>query len=165
MGNINGHETRVRAPWLRMRLAEPETAQRICLIDASPAPGEPCLPYARPLDVRALVERHGGVPTSGAFEAAIRTIGTTSLDQVIIYDRDGDIASLVLWGLFRSFGHRDTCILEGGHAAWCAAGGEVTGRYSEHEFGTWRAVEGRPDPELAEAIRRLRERPTGTGSG
>ena len=84
MGNINGHETTITASWLRMRLAEPETAQRICLIDATPTMDAPCLPYARPLDVCALAAC--GVPTADAFQAAVRSIGATSLDQVVIED-------------------------------------------------------------------------------
>jgi 3-mercaptopyruvate sulfurtransferase SseA len=112
MGNINGHETTITASWLRMRLAEPETAQRICLIDATPTTDAFCLPYARPLDVRALVAC--GLPTADAFQAAVRSIGATSLDQVVIYDRNTPLAASILWRLFRAFGHRDACILDGG---------------------------------------------------
>jgi 3-mercaptopyruvate sulfurtransferase SseA len=141
MGNINGHETRITAPWLRMRLAEPETAGRICLIDATPKPGEPCIPYSRALDVRALMDTGRALPTAQAFQSAVRSIGATSLDQVIIYDRDDPPASSVLWHLFRAFGHRDTCILDGGYAAWRGASGELASRYGEQEPGTWRAQE------------------------
>jgi 3-mercaptopyruvate sulfurtransferase SseA len=141
MGNINGHETHITAPWLRMRLAEPETAGRICLIDATPKSGEPCIPYSRPLDVRVLMDIGAAMPTAQAFQSAVRSIGATSLDQVVIYDRDDPPASSVLWHLFRAFGHRDTCILDGGYAAWCGASGELVSRYCEHELGTWRARE------------------------
>jgi 3-mercaptopyruvate sulfurtransferase SseA len=139
MGNINGHETSITASWLRMRLAEAETAGRICLIDATPKPGAPCIPYSRALDVRSLVG--GARPTAQAFQAAVRSIGTTTLDQVVIYDRDDPAASSVLRLLFRAFGHRDACILDGGYAAWCSVAGELALRYSEHEPGTWRAQE------------------------
>jgi 3-mercaptopyruvate sulfurtransferase SseA len=139
MGNINGHETRITAPWLRMRLAEPETALRICMIDCTPRPGERCIHYSRALDVRALLAASGAAPSAEAFEAAVRAIGATSLDQVVIYDRDDPAAALVLWNLFRAFGHRDTCMLEGGYAAWCMAGGELAQEYCEQDVGTWRA--------------------------
>ena len=153
MGNINGHETRITAPWLRMRLAEPETAGRICLIDATPKTGEPCLPYSRALDVRALMG--AALPTAQTFQSAVRSIGATSLDQVIIYDRDDPAASSVLWHLFRAFGHRDTCILEGGYAAWGAASGELARGYSEQEAGTWRALQSETASEAFAEIPRL----------
>ena len=155
MGNINGHETRVTAPWLRMRLAEPDTARRICLIDATPTADAPCLPHARPLDVRALVEQSGGVPPAPSFQAAVRRIGATSFDQVVIYDRDIPLAASVLWRLFQIFGHRDTAILEGGYQAWCSAAGELASHYSEHEAGTWRAAQSPADGALLAEIRLL----------
>jgi 3-mercaptopyruvate sulfurtransferase SseA len=154
MGNINGHETRVTAAWLRMRLAEAETAQRICLIDATPGEG-PCLPYARPLDVRAMLK--SGMPTADNFQAALRAIGTTSFDQVVIYDRDTPLASSILWRLFRSFGHRDACILDGGYDAWCTVSGELVESYSKHEAGTWRAAGVSADRELLAEIDALRQ--------
>ncbi|MEA2978929.1 MAG: thiosulfate/3-mercaptopyruvate sulfurtransferase [Alphaproteobacteria bacterium] len=155
MGNINGHETRITAPWLRMRLAEPETAGRICLIDATPKTGEPCIPYSRALDVRELTNGGSALPSAQAFQSAVRLIGATSLDQVVIYDRDDPAASSVLWHLFRAFGHLDTCFLEGGYAAWRRASGELASRYSEQEPGTWRAQESRNAREAAAEILRL----------
>jgi thiosulfate/3-mercaptopyruvate sulfurtransferase len=155
MGNINGHETRISASWLRMRLAEPETAQRICLIDVTPITREPCLPYARALDVRALMA--DGMPTAAAFQAATRAIGATSLDQVVIYDRNDPLAASVLWRLFQAFGHRDACILEGGYDSWRDVGGELAGRYSNHDLGTWRAAAPAQDRELLAEIRLLQQ--------
>ena len=140
-----------------MRLAEPETAGRICLIDATPKIGEPCIPYSRPLDVRVLVDVNTAMPASQAFQTAVRSIGATSLDQVIIYDRNDPLSSSVLWHLFRAFGHRDACILEGGYAAWCSASGELAFQYSEHEFGTWRAREPELDREVLTEIQCLQE--------
>jgi 3-mercaptopyruvate sulfurtransferase SseA len=155
MGNINGHETRVTAAWLRMRLAEAETAQRICLIDATPRADAPCLPYARPLDLRAILST--GMPTPEEFQAAVRAIGATSFDQVVIYDRNTPLASSILWRLFRCFGHRDACILDGGYDAWCSASGELVDGYSKHEAGTWRAGGGPADRELIAEIDALRQ--------
>jgi 3-mercaptopyruvate sulfurtransferase SseA len=155
MGNINGHETRISASWLRMRLAEPETAQRICLIDVTPTTLEPCLPYARALDVRALTA--DGIPTAVAFQAAICAIGATSLDQVVIYDRNDPLAASVLWRLFQAFGHRDACILEGGYEAWRSARGELAPAYSEHDLGTWRAAPPAQDRNLLAEMRLLQQ--------
>lgn len=154
MGNINGHETRISASWLRMRLAEPETARRICLIDATPTQ-EPCLPHARPLDARNLVR--DGMPRAATMQAAVRAIGATSLDQVVIYDRNNPLAASVLWRLFQAFGHRDACILDGGHEAWCSVNGEFAARYSEHDPGTWRAAAPGEDRALLAEIRLLQQ--------
>lgn len=153
MGNINGHETSITASWLRMRLAEPETAGRICLIDATPMIGQPCIPYSRALDVRVLVDAGNAMPTPQSFQSAVRSIGATTLDQVVIYDRDDPSASSVLWHLFRAFGHRDTCILEGGYAAWRSASGELATRYCEHEPGTWCAELKTANEAFAEILR------------
>jgi thiosulfate/3-mercaptopyruvate sulfurtransferase len=98
-----------------------------------------------------------GVPTADVFESAIRAIGATSLDQVVIYDRDNPLAALVLWRLFRAFGHRDACVLEGGIAAWRGASGDLASAYSQHEPGTWRAQRGAADTDLAADIQRLRQ--------
>ncbi len=155
MGNINGHETLVTAPWLRMRLAEPETARRICLIDATPGKDEPCLPHARPLDVGALLQ--GGPPTAAFFQAAVRAIGATSFDQVVIYDRGNPLAASVLWRLFQAFGHCDACILDGGYTAWRSASGDIARGYASQEAGTWRARKGRLDRELLADIERLQQ--------
>ena len=155
MGNINGHETTITASWLRMRLAEPETAQRICLIDATPTMDAPCLPYARPLDVCALAA--GGVPTADTFQAAVRSIGATSLDQVVIYDRNTPLAASVLWRLFQAFGHRDACILDGGYKAWCSVCGELASCYSANDVGTWRAQRISAPCELLAEVRRLQQ--------
>ena len=155
MGTINGHETRISANWLRMRLNEPETAQRICLIDSTPTMAAPCLPYARPLDACALVQ--DGLPTAATFEAAVRAIGATTLDQVVVYDRNFPPAASVLWRLFRAFGHRDVCILEGGYQAWRDACGELAARYALHDQGTWRAAAPASDRELLAEIRLLQQ--------
>jgi 3-mercaptopyruvate sulfurtransferase SseA len=155
MGNINGHETTITASWLRMRLAERETAQRICLIDATPTRDAPCLPYARSLDVRALMAC--GVPTADTFQAAVRSIGATSLDQVVIYDRNMPLAASILWRLFRAFGHRDACILDGGYEAWCSVCGQLASCYSENEVGTWQAERVPVPCELLAEVRLLQQ--------
>lgn len=123
-----------------MRLAKTETAQRICLLDATPTRGLRCLPYSRAFDIRGLMRESSGMLSAVAFQEAVQNVGATSLDQVVIYDRDDEAASLTLWRFFHRFGHSDTCVLAGGLKAWAAAGGELVDRYTKHDRGTWRAL-------------------------
>src|SRR5713101_1517463 len=87
-----------------------------------------CARRSRSDGYRPRAADRAGVPVGGAFDRR---------HLVIIYDRDDPPASSVLWHLFRAFGHRDTCILDGGYAAWRGASGELASRYGAQGPGTW----------------------------
>jgi thiosulfate/3-mercaptopyruvate sulfurtransferase len=45
--------------------------------------------------------------------------------RVVVYDRNRFMASARVWWTFRVMGHREVFVLDGGLAAWIAAGGEL----------------------------------------
>jgi 3-mercaptopyruvate sulfurtransferase SseA len=137
MGNINGHDGQVRPSWLRMRLAEPDTAKRICLIDAAPAGDARLVPGAGRLDVEALTAG-GRIPPAAEFEAAVRRVGLTSYDQVVVYDDGGLLRAELLQLLFKFYGYDDVCVLEGGAAAYAALA-DMAPALGTREPGTWQA--------------------------
>ena len=74
------------------------------------------------------------LPAPAVFEAAMRRIGVGPDTLVIAYDGASSLAASRLWWLLTDAGHRRVRVLNGGFAAWQAAGGEV-------ETGPARAVE------------------------
>jgi thiosulfate/3-mercaptopyruvate sulfurtransferase len=62
------------------------------------------------------------LPTIGVFEQAMREIGVRQDSQVVAYDAATSQAASRLWWLLTDAGHRDVRVLDGGLAAWRAAG-------------------------------------------
>jgi thiosulfate/3-mercaptopyruvate sulfurtransferase len=68
------------------------------------------------------------LPPIGALQAAARRWGITRDRGVVVYDNSGGLAAARAWWLLRWAGVPDVRILDGGLAAWRAAGhGEATG--------------------------------------
>lgn len=63
------------------------------------------------------------LPASDAFAARVGQWGIAADTQVVVYDgADGSMAAARLWWLLRLLGHTRVAVLEGGLAAWQAAG-------------------------------------------
>ncbi len=62
------------------------------------------------------------LPSAADFETAMRTPGVDDDRPVIVYDAASSLAAARAWWLLRYFGHRDVAVLNGGLAAWSAAG-------------------------------------------
>ena len=60
-------------------------------------------------------------------------IGITPEDDVVIYDRKGIFSAPRLWWLLQSVGHKNMAILNGGLAAYIAAGGALQEQHSAYE--------------------------------
>jgi len=72
------------------------------------------------------------LPDARAFEAGMRGAGVRNDRAAVVYDAASSIAAARAWWLLRYFGHRDVAVLDGGLAAWVAAGypvqsGEIAG--------------------------------------
>jgi thiosulfate/3-mercaptopyruvate sulfurtransferase len=66
------------------------------------------------------------LPDAGRFGAAMRAAGVDAGRPAVVYDADNAMAAARAWWVLRYFGHRDVKVLDGGYAAWVAAGHPVT---------------------------------------
>lgn len=73
---------------------------------------------------RASGGRHP-LPTRESFAEWLRSTGLSTGEQVVVYDRQGANYCGRLWWMLRWCGHEAVAVLDGGLAAWQAAGGTV----------------------------------------
>ncbi len=66
------------------------------------------------------------LPDAAAFEAAMRRCGVSTASSVVVYDAAGGLSAARAWWLLRYFGHSAVGVLDGGIAAWEAAGFPLT---------------------------------------
>jgi thiosulfate/3-mercaptopyruvate sulfurtransferase len=66
------------------------------------------------------------LPSASVFEAAMRRCGVTTDSAVVVYDAGGALSAARAWWLLRYFGHPAVSVLDGGVAAWTAAGLPLT---------------------------------------
>ncbi|WPB56513.1 sulfurtransferase [Xylophilus sp. GOD-11R] len=62
------------------------------------------------------------LPTVAEFVRRIAALGVGNDDQVVAYDNAGGMYAARLWWMLRWAGHADAAVLDGGVAAWKAAG-------------------------------------------
>ena len=127
----------VEPDWLRDHLGEPGLTVVDCrFVLGHPGAGERAwheghIPGAAVLDVdRDLSDRPGAegrhpLPPADRFEAAARRAGIDAAARVVAYDEAGEGGAARLWWLLRHFGHDAVAVLDGGLAAWRAAGGDL----------------------------------------
>ena len=65
------------------------------------------------------------LPSRETFAATLRRLGVNSASQVVVLDRAGIMFSGRLWWMLKWCGHEAVAVLDGGLAAWQAAGGAV----------------------------------------
>ncbi|MFN2497342.1 MAG: sulfurtransferase [Pseudonocardiaceae bacterium] len=76
------------------------------------------------------------LPDPGALQAILRSAGIRPTVPVVAYDRaDGAVAARAWW-LLRWAGHPSVAVLDGGIAAWCAAGLPLTTDVPDPPVGT-----------------------------
>jgi thiosulfate/3-mercaptopyruvate sulfurtransferase len=91
------------------------------------------------------------LPFPAALQAALRAVGVRTMTPVVAYDAaDGSVAAR-LWWLLRWAGHSAVAVLDGGIAAWQAAGLPVTVETAQPPVGTFtvRVLEGAHAARLA----------------
>ncbi len=71
-------------------------------------------------------------PFEDQFETQAQKLGINSGDLIVVYDNHGIYSSPRAWWLFRSFGHDNVAVLDGGFPAW-KSGGYPT---EEHQIYT-----------------------------
>jgi thiosulfate/3-mercaptopyruvate sulfurtransferase len=62
------------------------------------------------------------LPEPEAFRAAMRAAGVADGKPDVVYDAADSTSAARAWWLLRYYGHRDVRVLDGGYAAWSAAG-------------------------------------------
>jgi thiosulfate/3-mercaptopyruvate sulfurtransferase len=62
------------------------------------------------------------LPDATSFQAAMRAAGVSCERPVVVYDALGSMAAARAWWLLLYFGHPTVMVLDGGLAAWAAAG-------------------------------------------
>jgi thiosulfate/3-mercaptopyruvate sulfurtransferase len=83
------------------------------------------------------------LPDATTVTATLRRLGITSADTpVVVYDAANSLSAARAWWIFRYFGLTDVRVLDGGLAAWKAAGGEVTVEAPADAAGTFTATPG-----------------------
>lgn len=65
------------------------------------------------------------LPAPGEFAAALGRWGFTDDSRVVAYDQGSSAWAARLWWMLRARGHSRVQVLDGGWAAWLAAGGDV----------------------------------------
>ncbi|MCF2526386.1 sulfurtransferase [Yinghuangia soli] len=95
-----------------------------------------------PVSDAAAVEGRHPLPGADAFAAAMRAAGVSADRDVVAYDIADGIAAARAWWLLRYFGHDRVRVLDGGFAAWTAAGLPVTTDVPEPEHGDFTAKPG-----------------------
>jgi len=66
------------------------------------------------------------LPARDHLVAAVRRAGISRGSTVVAYDEGPGTAASRLWWLLRDHGHDDVLVLDGGLAAWTAAGGPLS---------------------------------------
>jgi thiosulfate/3-mercaptopyruvate sulfurtransferase len=66
------------------------------------------------------------LPGPGVFQSSMRAAGVRGDRRVVVYDAATSMAAARAWWLLRYFGHPDVAVLDGGLAAWVAAGQPIS---------------------------------------
>ena len=66
------------------------------------------------------------LPDRAAFAATVGRLGIRPGTQVVALDRQGGMYAARLWWMLRWLGHAEVAVLDGGVAAWQAAGGAIS---------------------------------------
>jgi thiosulfate/3-mercaptopyruvate sulfurtransferase len=83
------------------------------------------------------------LPGPERFVAAMRRAGVRRGSTVVVYDAGPATAAARLWWLLRDYGHEDVLVLDGGLAAWTAAGRPLSTEAEEPPApGDWSGVPG-----------------------
>ena len=94
------------------------------------------------------------VPAADRFAEAAGRLGVGDGTHVVAYAQDAPMWATRLWWLLRYFGHDDVSVLDGGLAAWTAAGFPVESGDSRYPPATFTAT---PHPELLASRRDVEE--------
>jgi len=126
----------VETAWLAERLSAPD----IVVLDGTmhlPTAGRDArtevldghIPGALFFDIDEISDRKSSLPhmlpPATEFASHMRKLGIGDGSHVIVYDTLGLYSAARVWWMFRTMGHADVAVLDGGFNAWREAGGAV----------------------------------------
>jgi thiosulfate/3-mercaptopyruvate sulfurtransferase len=82
------------------------------------------------------------LPDAGAFAQAMRSHGVRPSRPVVAYDQGDNVGASRAWWTLGYFGHPDVRVLDGGIAAWTAAGLPLSTEAAQPEPGDFEATPG-----------------------
>ncbi|MER1967010.1 sulfurtransferase [Castellaniella sp. GW247-6E4] len=82
------------------------------------------------------------LPERGEFAALMRSQGLTARTDVAVYDGGNGMFAARLWWMLRWLGHEAVAVLDGGWAAWLAAGGESQAGWRDPALSEAQAIQG-----------------------
>lgn len=126
----------VSAEWLKSHLNAPDVRVIDCtyFMPGSPQTGRQVydahhIPGSRFFDIDEIADTEIALPhmlpPPEKFASRVRKLGIGDGHRVVCYDQNGFLASARAWWMFRTMGHGDVAVLDGGFNAWRAAGGAV----------------------------------------
>lgn len=118
--NINAPDVRViDATWFAPFLNPPETGHEAYL--------KAHIPGAVFFNIDAIADPESDLPHTMpdaiVFSSRVRKLGLGDGNRLVVYDQNGFFAAARVWWMFRVMGVSDIVVLDGGLAAWQAAGG------------------------------------------
>lgn len=88
------------------------------------------IPGAQYFDIDEIADKASGLshmlPSAAVFSEEVGQLGIDNQAHIIVYDDNGFFASARAWWMFRTMGHDNVQVLDGGLQAWRLAGGAVT---------------------------------------
>jgi thiosulfate/3-mercaptopyruvate sulfurtransferase len=138
----------VTVQWLFENLSQPD----LVILDASPKENKSGLkapfvdvqiPAARFFDLenefsRTDTDVPNMLPSPENFQSAARKLGINRSSLIVVYDNLGVYTSPRVWWMFKTMGHEQVFVLDGGLPAWVQAGYKTEalerGKYSEGDF-------------------------------
>ncbi len=80
------------------------------------------------------------LPSPEAFSQAMSSLGVSDQMTIVVYEQEGVFSAPRAWWMLRTFGAHDVRILDGGLAAWTAAGLSTESGPVSRESATFRAT-------------------------
>ena len=128
----------VSADWLKAHIDSPDVrvvdaTWLVPWLDASKSAREAYndahIPGAVYFDIDEIADTESPLPhmlpDPVKFSARMRKLGLGDGHRIVVYDTNGLFAAARVWWMFRTMGHEDVFVLDGGLDAWQAAGGDV----------------------------------------
>ncbi len=114
----------VSADWLLEHIND----DKLVVLDASQGPGEygnQCIPGARIFDIKNDFSDPASIfpntfPQASLFQENCRKIGIYSDSLIVVYDNQGIFSSPRAWWMFKTMGHKQVAVLDGGLPDWIA---------------------------------------------